>query len=380
VEELSIRYHFNLLAWESTNLPAKWLRLLGRAVFQIQETSDQRLKGALEYFRLKGEEGSLQEELDRAAAMAGSDISDLEQLLEAMRHRINDLRPQAEETLEAAITDVLRKEGIPFGIWGLALPPVDFALDKLPKLLIISPRERIERIEDVLLTPELTIQERDALEVQVARQEGLSALVTEIGGISTYPSIISAGDMRGAISIASHEWLHHYLFFHPLGQNYHRDADMSSLNETTANIFSEELMDLVFTSLTGGESPQVSIGFPTETCPDEQFCLDRELRETRLLVDELLAQGWVEEAEEYMELRRQVFVKNGYYIRKLNQAYFAFHGTYADSPSSVSPIYEQLQTVRRASQSIGEFIQVMAGISSYDEFTDLLQDLSGDSE
>ncbi len=48
--------------------------------------------------------------------------------------------------------------------------------------------------------------------------------------------------------------------------------------------------------------------------------------------DELLAAGKIEEAEAYMEARRQVFWDNGYAIRKLNQAYFAFYGAYADVP------------------------------------------------
>ena len=97
------------------------------------------------------------------------------------------------------------------------------------------------------------------------------------------------------------------------------------------------------------------------------------MRQTRAQAEQLLAQGKVEEAEAYMEERRRVFVENGYLIRKLNQAYFAFHGTYADSPSSVSPIYEQLLEVRRASPSLGAFIHRIAGVSSYSEFMDMLQ-------
>ena len=52
--------------------------------------------------------------------------------------------------------------------------------------------------------------------------------------------------------------------------------------------------------------------------------------ETRRTADELLAEGRIEEAEAYMEARRQIFVANGYRLRVLNQAYFAFHGAYAD--------------------------------------------------
>lgn len=104
---------------------------------------------------------------------------------------------------------------------------------------------------------------------------------------------------------------------------------------------------------------------PTEPPP---FDFNKEMHATRLRVDELLAEGKVEEAEAYMEERRQVFVQEGYYIRKLNQAYFAFHGTYADTPASVSPIHEELKKVRSNSASIGEFIRTVARFGNYQDF------------
>jgi hypothetical protein len=54
-------------------------------------------------------------------------------------------------------------------------------------------------------------------------------------------------------------------------------------------------------------------------------------------VDRLLAEGKVEEAEQAMEAKRQFFAENGINIRKINQAYFAFYGSYADSPSPATP-------------------------------------------
>ncbi|MEK7777470.1 MAG: hypothetical protein AAB303_02455, partial [Chloroflexota bacterium] len=249
----------------------------------------------------------------------------------------------------------------------------DFALDSLPTLLVTSPRDRIRRLEDVLLVPQITPREREALEDSIASQENISALVEGIGGISTYPAIVSSGGLRDVLVTASHEWLHNYLFFRPLGQSYRKDSDMSTINETTANLFGEEMGDLVYARLTG-EAPRVRTpGVPPEPCPQDQFCFQREMRQTRAQAEQLLAQGKVEEAEAYMEERRRVFVENGYLIRKLNQAYFAFHGTYADSPSSVSPIYEQLLEMRRASPSLGAFIHRIAGVSSYSEFMDMLQ-------
>ncbi|MEK7849056.1 MAG: hypothetical protein AAB270_09040, partial [Chloroflexota bacterium] len=65
---------------------------------------------------------------------------------------------------------------------------------------------------------------------------------------------------------------------------------------------------------------------------------------------------------------RQRLVGIGYAIRRLNQAYFAFHGSYAESPQSTSPIGEELRRLREKSGSLGEFIRRIASVSSYQEF------------
>jgi hypothetical protein len=87
-----------------------------------------------------------------------------------------------------------------------------------------------------------------------------------------------------------------------------------------------------------------------------------------------LAGEETEKAERYMEERRQFLADNGYYIRKLNQAYFAFHGTYADTPTSVSPIGGQLEELRERSPSLGDFVTTASGISSYEELLEMLGD------
>lgn len=97
--------------------------------------------------------------------------------------------------------------------------------------------------------------------------------------------------------------------------------------------------------------------------------------ETRLYVDELLSQGKIEEAEEFMEKRRQVFWENGYRIRKLNQAYFAFYGAYADRPYSAAgadPVGSDVRLLRSRSTSLAEFINIMSGLRSYQDLKDLL--------
>ena len=94
------------------------------------------------------------------------------------------------------------------------------------------------------------------------------------------------------------------------------------------------------------------------------------MRETRTTVDGYLAQGQVEPAEQYMEQRRQEFAAKGYYIRKLNQAYFAFYGSYADSPTSVSPIGTELRKLRGQQKSLRDFLETVGNITSRQQLAD----------
>jgi len=143
---------------------------------------------------------------------------------------------------------------------------------------------------------------------------------------------------------------------------------MTSINETVANMASREIGDRVFTKLRGQEVFREPYRLPTVTLPDalpdDVFDFRREMRRTRLRLDELLSDGVVQEAETYLEQRRLEFVANGYNIRKLNNAFFAFNGTYADFPGSVSQIEPQLQAIRADSATLAEFLDRVSGITS----------------
>ena len=68
----------------------------------------------------------------------------------------------------------------------------------------------------------------------------------------------------------------------------------------------------------------------------EVFDFRAEMHKTRVNAERLLSEGKIDEAETYMELRRRFLWDNGYHIRKLNQAYFAFYGAYADQPGGAA--------------------------------------------
>ena len=397
-------YHFDLVGWELSNIPDKWLYKLKSYLPWNSRNREERLENLQLYFDLGIEIGALERELVNLSLASPDekgnpipiggreDAAEMsETRLNALLSRRSGLRPGVEETLESEVSAVLGQEGFS-SRFGLIFPPVDVVLARPPTLLVVSPRDRIQRTRDLLLQPDLKVKDMEALEERILQEQDLAALVEGIGGVATYPAILrDDSSIRDTAITAAHEWLHQYWFFRPMGWNIGKSSDMRTLNETAADVAGEELGTRVYERIL-----EVISSGPTATSPpsgerdatitendqapkerdEETFDFNREMRTTRLRADELLAQGKVEEAEEYMEERRLRFVDNGYYIRKLNQAFFAFHGTYAGSAASVSPIGGEVDQLRSTSESLGEFIRTMAGFGSYQEFKDYLSGLS----
>jgi len=269
-----------------------------------------------------------------------------------------DIREErrVEVLLEGQLRRALQEEGIrPF-------PPPLADMDRPPYILVVSPRERIELIKSITLRQSMGPQEMEALEAGI-KALGYSGLVEGIGGMATYPSFIMRGTgLDNTVENMAHEWLHLYFLFRPLGQAYADSYEMTTLNETAADIGGKELAARVLRLY--GRELKLEKGEPSR--------LDRRLREIRLKVDELLARGEVDRAETYMEEERQALAAEDYEIRKLNQAYFAFHGTYADAPASTSPIGDELRLLRQRSSSLGEFLRRVSGLRSYEELKALL--------
>jgi hypothetical protein len=97
---------------------------------------------------------------------------------------------------------------------------------------------------------------------------------------------------------------------------------------------------------------------------------------TRVTVDAMLAAGKIEEAEAYMEARREIFWQNGYTIRKLNQAYFAFYGAYADVPGGAAgedPVGPAVRALREQSDSLADFVNRISWMTSFEELQAAIQ-------
>jgi len=286
---------------------------------------------------------------------------------------------------------MLQEEG--FGAWGFVWPPVKIRFTPLPLLLVTSDRAEITRAGDVHLEVDLSIPDRADLETKVDdRFPDKRSLVTPIGGLSAYPAMILETDsLVWLADTFAHEWTHHHLAFHPLGLRYSTSTDMTSINETTASIVGREVGRLVIQTYYPGLSgklpalptPPVKPPMsskevpPPEPPPPGVWDYDREMYQTRVHVDELLGEHKVEEAEAYMEQRREVFVEHGHNIRKLNQAYFAFYGSYATSPSVVNPIGGQLDWLRAREGSLRAFVRVVSSIRSDADLLSLLRSQQG---
>ena len=103
---------------------------------------------------------------------------------------------------------------------------------------------------------------------------------------------------------------------------------------------------------------------PGDRYRESTFDFRKEMRHTRQVVDLFLKYGRVDDAEEYMQIRRQLFEENGYHIRKLNQAYFAFHGSYGTGAAATSPIGPKLQRLRELSPDLRTFLETVRWFTS----------------
>ncbi len=379
-QQLAAPYLHSITQWELQNLPDKWVHRI-KAYFLRQQRSDEdNITLVREYFDLVNASNTLDTDI-RAMRSDGSSqqkISNKNLQRDQLTSTRLAIRDEVEEILESQIDSIITKHGLlswgPKFI-GLKFPPVDIRLGHSPRLLITSPRDRIEMIDSILIDHEISEDQMAIVEDSILDSYNMSALVEGTGGVATFPAVIaSSSSLAWTVNIASHEWLHHYLFFQPLGKTYGTSPDMTSINETLCNMFGHEIGLEVYSHFYGNQNDNANITVKTNDHTSESsFDLRSVMHETRLNVDSLLSIGLIDEAEELMEETRQLLSQNGYHIRKINQAYFAFHGTYSDSPASTNTIYEQLQELRNASGSLSDFVNLIAGMSSYEELIDTLE-------
>lgn len=275
----------------------------------------------------------------------------------------NDVERLVERYIGEAVTNAGLRRTLPlFTGVKITWPPPDFELTSPPRLLVRSPRNVIKRDGDTLLESGLTLREIESIEQRAASKESVS-LVISIGGLAAYPAIVRDDrSFDSLLDTASHEWTHHYLAFFPLGQQWGKGGDAETLNETTANIAGREISNLIRKrhpiSLPEGEDGRA----PAAPAPSVDF--NKVMHDLRLQVDDLLKDGKVDEAERLMEDTRRFLADHGIAIRKLNQAYFAFYGTYADTPASSNPVGPKIESVWQLTKDVGLFLREMREVTN----------------
>jgi hypothetical protein len=342
-----------------------------------------------EYLRVTGQ--LMQAESAIEQVYANPDIKDKEAASEALRAQRDKLlvqqaklAPFAEASLQSQVAEAFAALGLSTG--GQTIPPLLYHTSPTPLALIVSPRDKILQITNISVLPTLTLDEQIKLENDVAKSLDVSTLVVPIGGVGVYPTMVmETTDLRWILDTIAHEWTHNYLTVRPLGMEYTATPELRTMNETTASIAGGEVGNYVvkkyYPELYVPPPPPSTApaNSPTPT-PDPSvpppFDFRAEMHETRVHADELLAAGKIKEAEDYMEQRRQLFWQNGYLIRKLNQAYFAFHGAYADVPGGAAgedPVGPAVRALREQSNSLADFINTIAWMTSFDQLKTAIQ-------
>ncbi len=369
LREITKPYLFSIVKWELNAFGEE----VGKAFGERQKVTDGGVSEVTEYFaaveRIKRLEAGI------AAVKAGvrqGDLASLEAELIRLQQQNAAAVDNVESLLERQIREALSQQGIfnPLDKYidsKVGFPPVNFHLGRPPHLLVISPRDRIESLREVTLLPGMDLEAMESIEDRVDKL-GVSSLVVRLGGLATYPSFVTdKGDLRFTLNAATEEWLHQYLAFKPLGFRYLldltgicRNYEIATMNETLAGMVSREIGAIIYEghyarSETDNSKPEKA---------ESAFDFNKEMREIRRAVDSYLARGEIEQAEEFMEQKRQFLATKGYHIRKLNQAYFAFFGAYADRPTSISPIGVELKKLRDQSASLKEFLETGAAMTS----------------
>jgi len=291
------------------------------------------------------------------------------------------LQNKVETIIELQIRAVLRQNGIinPFdSVFRVNFPPIAFELAEPPHLLVISPRNQIDRIRDVLLLQNMTTDQMNNIENQV-EASGYSALAVELGGLGvTYPTFVNSNSsLHDVLNAATEEWVHQYLAFKPLGFRYvldllgiSRNQDIITMNESLAGIVSSEIGDEVYNKYYASYFP-ASNNPPSTISSAPAFDFNAAMRQIRQNVDAYLAAGQIDQAEQYMNEQRNYLQTQGYYIRKLNQAYFAFYGTYADTPAYIDPIGTAIQDIRNQRSLLKDFLNAVDHVTSVSQLDKL---------
>ncbi len=231
-------YRFSITSWEFKTL----LNEIKQSIFNKDEKAGEELGTVREYFSLAEQIKTLKSGMEAIKTGDGQgNLASIEAELSVLEEQKTALEDTVERIVGRQISETLTQEGIlnPFDEYirlEANFPPLNFELEKPPHLLVISPRDRIESIREIILLPDISLEETEHIEAQVDNL-GVSSLVAALGGIATYPSlVVDNASLRFTIYTVTEEWLHQYLAFKPLGFLYLLDLIGMSRNYEIATM------------------------------------------------------------------------------------------------------------------------------------------------
>ncbi|MEZ4555477.1 MAG: hypothetical protein R2854_03325 [Caldilineaceae bacterium] len=149
------------------------------------------------------------------------------------------VRSTVEQIIERQVGGELARRGLGFA--GASFPPVQFTFVEPPKKLVVSPRDRIATVHYRMLQPAFSTADAEATEATIAANFDLSAYVTRIGGLGAYPSmVIDRGDIPWIMSTVAGG--PNYLTLFHLGLRATISSpQLTTINETVAEIVGNEV-------------------------------------------------------------------------------------------------------------------------------------------
>ncbi|GAI33427.1 unnamed protein product, partial [marine sediment metagenome] len=152
-------YRFSIVKWESRAIPHE----ANQWIFGSYEKIDDEVHVVTEYFSAIERIKTLESEIEAiSAGNEQGDLASLEAELNMLQEQKMALKDTVERIIEKQIKETLAQQGIfnPMDRYirlGINFPPLNFKLEEPPHLLVISPRDRIESIREIILLPSMSL-------------------------------------------------------------------------------------------------------------------------------------------------------------------------------------------------------------------------------
>ncbi len=248
IRSYSRPYEFDYASWIVSALGKKLTQSSLKVYRYIPAAEERQI--VLDYLNLRNQINQSQDILisvlsDPQLENRDQAAAEIKEELDEMRSRREDAAPFVEQIIQGQMNHALVNLGMSAG--GQLVPPVLYRSEPDSYALIVSPRDEIQQAVNLMLIRNLTLDEIIHLEETIEREINLSALVVGIGGVGLYPSmVIETGNLDWLIHVIGHEWTHNFLTIRPLGANYFASPELTTINETIADLSADEIQRATF--------------------------------------------------------------------------------------------------------------------------------------